>query len=171
MAAEGGNDIVRLFIYTGAVYERIPDEATHITIAEDCTFVRAHAFALHPNIVEVICHDGVVKIERSAFRGCPNLRRFIMSGVKVVDAGAFYNCHSLEDVECSQLEIIEKFAFDWCSSLRSINLPSARIVERGAFSGCFALTEVRFGRNLETIEEGHLLASHQHRRGKCIHWL
>ena len=65
MAAEGG-DIVR-FIYTGAEGERIFDEATHITVAESCTFVRANAFQYHQNIVELVCHSRVEKIEEVAF--------------------------------------------------------------------------------------------------------
>ena len=42
MEAEGDIVIVR-FTYTGADGEVIPLEATHITVAEDCTFVRADA--------------------------------------------------------------------------------------------------------------------------------
>ena len=76
MAAEGG-DIVR-FTYTGAEGERILDEATHITVAESCTSVRSDAFKYHPNIVEVICHLHVEKIEHAAFYKCPNLKRVIM---------------------------------------------------------------------------------------------
>ena len=86
MAAEGGDIIVR-FIYTGAEGERIPDGVTHVTVAEDCTFVRSRTFDNHPNIVEVICHDKVEKIEREAFSNCPNLRRVIMRGVKIAEMG------------------------------------------------------------------------------------
>ena len=153
MAAEGGNNIIVRFTYTGAEGEHIPDEATHITIADDCTFVRADAFANHQNIVEVICHEGVVKIERSAFAACPNLRRVIMPGVKEVES-AFWNCTALADVECGKLEIIKEWAFNSCWSLRSIDLPSIRIVEEYAFCHCNKdLTDVKFGRNLERIEE------------------
>ena len=96
MAAEGGNNIVR-YLYRGEESEIIPREATHITVAEDCTFVRARAFHRHPNIVEVICHARVKKIERSAFFECPNLRRVIMPGVKIVEEEAFFECRALTD--------------------------------------------------------------------------
>ena len=152
MAAEGGVNIIR-FTYTGAVGENIPDEATHIAVAEDCTFVRARAFYRHPNIVEVICHDNVKKIERGAFFLCPKLWRVIMPGVKEVEEEAFDNCRALTDVECGKLEVLKGWAFRFCKSLRSINLPSARLVERCAFRNCDALTDVKFGSNLERFED------------------
>ena len=152
MEAEGGN-IVR-FTYTGAEGERIPNEATHITISEDCTFVRARAFRYHRNIVELVCHNGVKRIKRHAFQNCLKLRRVIMPGVKIVEQHAFYLCRALWDVECGMLEVIKVGAFASCNSLRSINLPFARIVGERVLCGCKALTEVQFGRNLERIEDG-----------------
>ena len=68
------------YIYRGEEGEIIPDGATHITVAEDVTFVRARAFWHHPNIVEVICHENVEKIEVEAFEDCPSLKRVIMPG-------------------------------------------------------------------------------------------
>ena len=142
------------FIYTGgAEGEVISGGATHITVAEYCTLVRAWVFLLNKIIVEVICHDGVEKIERMAFSECTNLRRLIMPGVKEVEQQAFGDCYALTDVECDKLEIIRLWAFSACTSLRSINLPSARIVEEHTFNYCGALTDVKFGRNLERIEE------------------
>ena len=99
--AEAGRRIVR-FTYTGEDGEVIDDEATHVTVAESCTFVRARAFRYHPNIVELICHDNVKMIEREAFDCCPCLRRVIMPGVKIVEYGAFSWCKALEDVEMRQ---------------------------------------------------------------------
>jgi hypothetical protein len=149
MADEGGNNDIVRFTYTGQ--EEIPLEATHIFVGEDVTFVRAHAFYQHPNIVEVICHEKVIKIEEEAFWDCPSLKRVIMPGVKIVEQHAFCGCEALEDVECGKLEIIEWEAFSNCISLRSINLPSARIVRRFAFFRCHALKEVKFGNKLERI--------------------
>ena len=147
--AVGGDNIMR-YTYRGEVGERIPREATHITMGEDVTFVRAQAFARHPNIIEVI-FKRVGKIEEEAFRGCPNLRRVIMPGVKIVELCAFNCSTSLTDVECGKLEIIRQAAFGCCGSLRSINLPSARIVGRAAFNTCRALVDAKFGSNLERI--------------------
>ena len=152
MAAEGG--VIVRFTYTGAEGERIPNEATHITVAEDCTFVRAWTFRWHRNIVEIICHDNVKTIGECAFAGCPRLRRVIMRGVKVLESAAFWDCAALTDVECGKLEIIKDGAFSVCNSLRSINVLSARIVKERVFVGCKALTDVKFGNKLERIEGG-----------------
>ena len=150
MAAVGGNNInIVRFNYTGAEGEDIPDGATHITIDESCSFVRSYAFRWHDNIVEVICHDRVEKIEKEAFRCCLKLRRVIMPGVKALERDAFDSCRALTDVECGKLEIIDIYAFESCTSLYCINLPSARIVEEGVFWECTELTDVKFGIKLE----------------------
>ena len=94
--AAAGNNIVR-FNYTGADGEYIPDEATHITVGNSCEFVRANSFSGHRNIVELVCHVHVEKIERHAFNNCPSLRRVIMPGVKIVEPGAFNRCTALPD--------------------------------------------------------------------------
>ncbi len=133
--------------------EFIPLRATHIIVHESVTVIRAGAFEDHPNIVEVICHDKVDKIEREAFYYCFYLRRVIMPGVTIVEQWAFYHCNALTDVECGKLEIIGEGAFSDCISLRSINLPSTRIVEVLAFADCEALTDATFGSKLERIEE------------------
>ena len=122
MAAVGGN-IVR-FTYTGE--EDIPDNVTHVTVI-NVRVVRTRAFYEHQNIVEVICHEEVEKIEEYAFTWCPCLKRLIMRGVKVAERSAFLDCSALTDVECDKLEIIGGSAFEECHSLRSTNLPSARI--------------------------------------------
>jgi len=137
--------------------EFIPRGATHIFVHESVTVILRSAFANHLNIVEVICHEDVVKIEGEAFFDCTSLKRVIMPGVTIVEEGAFGSCHALTDVECGKLEIIGKGAFYSCASLESINLPSTRIVERRAFRGCRALTDAKFGSKLERIEEGAFL--------------
>ena len=71
MAAVGGNNNIVRFTYTGE--DDIPDDATHVTVV-NVTFVRRRAFERHPNIVEVICHEDVEKIESFAFCDCPSLR-------------------------------------------------------------------------------------------------
>ena len=152
MAAVGGN-IVR-FTYTGAEGEIIPHGATHITVAEDCIFVRARAFRRHSNIIEVICHDKVKKIEDRAFCCCDNLRRVIMPGVKIVERWAFADCKALTYVECGNLEIIGEYSFSGCECLGGIDLPSARIVEELAFTHCKTMKEVKFSNKLERIDEG-----------------
>ena len=148
MAADG-NNIVR-YIYRGEEDERIPVEATHITVGEGVTFVRAHAFRGHQNIIEVICHDGVETIEERAFDSCPSLRRVIMTGVKEIEKRAFHFCEVLTNVECDKLEVIGEETFSSCFDLGNIDLPSATIVEYGAFTFTF-LTDVKFSSRLERI--------------------
>ena len=141
------------YTYRGEEGEIIPREATHITVGEGVTFVRERAFFRHPNIVELICHDKVEKIEMKAFGKCFSLRRVIMPGIKIVEKIAFVKCKALTDVECGKLEIINEIAFCLCESMRSIDLPSARIVKGGAFDSCMALEDIKFGSKLERIEE------------------
>jgi len=151
MAVRGDNNFMR-YVYMGQEGEFIPLGATHIIVHESVTVIRARAFRMHRNIVEVICHDNVEKMKESAFYKCRSLKRVIMPGVTIVEADAFWCCEALTDVECGKLEIIRKGAFAACLSLRSINLPSARIVEENAFDYCEALTDVKFGCKLERIE-------------------
>ena len=124
-----GDDNFMRYVYRGEEGEIIPRGATHISVREDVRVILAYAFYEHPNIVEVICHDKVEKIEEEAFYRCIYLRRVIMPGVKIVEIEAFFECNALTDVECGKLEIIEEDAFGHCKSLRSIHLPSVRIVE------------------------------------------
>ena len=127
MSDVGDNNFIR-YIYRGEEGEIIPEDVTHITIDISVTVIREEAFYDNPDIVEVICHDGVKKIEAFAFQYCESLRRVIMPGVEVVECQAFNNCEGLTDVECGKLEVIKVGAFSDCTSLRSINLPSARII-------------------------------------------
>ena len=139
------------YVFTDSVGEVIPDHVTHVLIAKALKFVRARAFFQHPNIQEVICHDGVEKIEQLAFSCCRSLRRVIMPGVKIIEKSAFYGCSALTYIECGKLERIEYAAFSHCESLNSINLPSIKIVGERAFSCDKDLTNVKFGKDLESI--------------------
>ena len=139
--------------FTGRAGEVVPDHVTHVLIDKALKFVRGRAFYEHPNIEEVICHDGVEMIEQYAFYICPSLRRVIMSGVKEVQKWAFYGCTSLAYLECGKLEIIGEWAFGFCESLSSIDLLSIKIVEQYVFTGCTNLTNAKFGKDLESIGE------------------
>ncbi len=154
MEAEGNN--IRTYIYMGEEGEEIPIpyDGTQIIVIvhEDVTVILANAFYGDSRIIEVICHDGVEKIEEEAFSECSSLRRVIMPGVEIVEWCAFYKCDALRDVECGKLKMIGEGAFDDCISLGSINLPSARIVKEGAFRECIALTDVKFSSKLGRID-------------------
>ena len=105
-------------IYRGEEGEVIPRETTHVIVEnESIRVILERAFDQHPNIVEVICHDKVEKVERLAFALCPSLRRVIMRGVKIAEDGAFDWCKALTDVECGKLEILKERAFSKCWGL------------------------------------------------------
>ena len=140
------------YIFTGR--EVIPDHITHVLIDKALNFVRANAFRNHRNIKEVICHDGVEKIEREAFCNCPSLRRVIMPGVKVIKNMAFDYCKALTYIEGGKLEIIGGAAFQACESLNSIDMSSIKVVESYAFSDCTNLTNANFGKDLKLIGTG-----------------
>mmetsp|Transcript_1996 Transcript_1996/g.3097 ORF Transcript_1996/g.3097 Transcript_1996/m.3097 type:complete len:302 (+) Transcript_1996:54-959(+) len=138
------------YIYTGGV---VPPDVTRVRIDKSISVIPAQAFRGRP-ITELDCHIGVKKVEEFAFDGCPSLRLVIMPGVKEVKRRAFWKCGALTDVECGKLEIIKHGAFYNCEYLRSINLPSARGVEGYAFCDGEALTNVKFGKMLESISYG-----------------
>ena len=139
------------YVFTGRVGEVISRHVTHVLIAEALKFVPARAFMRHPNIQEVICHDGVEKIEEAAFFMCPSLRRIIMPGLKEIEQAAFACCDALSYIECGKLEVVGFGAFGNCQSLSSVVLPSIKIVEGSAFQGCTNLINVKFGKDLESI--------------------
>ena len=146
MAAEEGNgDIVR-YIYRGQPRAEIPRHVTHVTV-KDIKAVPAGSFAGHPNIQEVVCHDGVLKIEQEAFYNCISLRRVIMPGVKEVEREAFCSCWLLNYIEWPKLEIIHEWAFGGCS-LSGIDLPSIIEIGHQAFDGCTNVTSVKLGEDL-----------------------
>ena len=142
------------YIFTGRDGEVVPRHVTHVLIDKALKFVPAWAFYNHFKIQEVICHDGVEKIEKYAFNNCPSLRRVIMPGVKVVAQYAFSYCAALTHIEWDKLERIGQSAFHWCKSLSSIDLPSIKIVGFYAFTHCQNLINVKFGMELESIGRG-----------------
>ncbi len=73
MAAEGNN--IRRYIYRGEEGEVIPDDGKSIGIVhEDITVILANTFDGYRNIIEVICHEDVEKIEEYAFNCCISLK-------------------------------------------------------------------------------------------------
>eukprot|EP00985_Skeletonema_marinoi_P025451 scaffold18750_cov125-Skeletonema_marinoi.AAC.1 len=152
MAADGWH------IYYGRDGEIIPPGVTRVRIHESVTVIPAQAFQGNLDIEEVECHIGVKTVGEKAFHCCRSLRLVIMPGVEVIETYAFggcafYFCEALAIVECVKLERIGSGAFLGCNSLGSINLPSAKIVEGCAFAHCTALTNIKFGKALESIEE------------------
>ena len=150
MAAEG---VIVRFVYRGGGWDTVPRSATHVTIDDSVTVIPTMLFYEHPNIVEVDCHAGVMKIESMAFQECPRLERLILPGVEIMEELACRNCDALTYIECPKLEKIELSPFENCRSLSSIDLQSARVVEGFAFTCCRAMEYVEFGTNLESVGE------------------
>ena len=142
------------YTFTGRDGEVIPQHVTHVLVGRALKFVRARAFYEHPNIEELVCHDGVRKIEHLAFFLCPRLRRVVMTGVKEVEDHAFDHCKALTYIECDKLKRIGRCAFRKCESLSSVDLPSARIVKWYALGHCTNLKNVKLGKDLKSIEPG-----------------
>ena len=141
------------FVYTGGGREVIPEDATHVAIHKSISVISAELFRGHQSIVELICHEGVIRIEEYACNCCYSLKRVIMLGVKNIEEYSFCDCVVLTHVECRKLELIGAYAFSYCRSLSSIDLISATIVEDHAFNVCKALNHVTFGNNLKVIYE------------------
>ena len=146
---DGGDDI---FVYTGGDQE-VPRDVKRAKIDESVDTILAGAFAECGQLIEVVGHKKLKKIEAEAFYKCRRLRRLAkMNGVKEIEENAFYSCTALSDLEFDKLEIIAAGAFFNCTSLGSINLLSVRRVGEDAFHGCGALTDAVFGEELGRIE-------------------
>ena len=142
----------RRFVYNGGSRDVIPGDVTHVTIHESVKVVPARLFQDHQNIIELICHDGVERIEEEAFCRCPRLKRAVMLGVRVAEDFAFNFCIFLKNVECLKLERIGKSAFADCFSLSELNLSSVKFVEDRGLYMC-DLLNFQFSENLESIGE------------------
>jgi hypothetical protein len=142
-----GDDI---FVYTGG---RAPQHVVNAIIDESVNKIDDDAFAENPNLKSVVCHEGLLRVEKYAFDECSSLQRVKMPGAKIIEEGAFYNCYSLVDVEFDKLETVGWSAFNNCTSLKRVKLPKVKIIENCAFihSG---VEELELGENLETIGSG-----------------
>jgi hypothetical protein len=140
-----------IFVYTGGEQE-VPFGVKRVRIAENVDTILAETF-YDCELIEVVGHNRLKKIEREAFSGCWHLRWVKqMTGLIEIEEHAFDCCSPLSDIDFTKLEIIGEGAFNDCESLKSINVPSIRTVGRVAFQCCGALTDVVFGKDLERIE-------------------
>eukprot|EP00984_Skeletonema_dohrnii_P018931 scaffold8973_cov75-Skeletonema_dohrnii-CCMP3373.AAC.3 len=129
------------YIFTGGA---VPRHVTRVCIDESITVIPARAFYRHQNITELNCHIGVKKVEEYAFHMCPSLWRVIIPGVKEVKTNSFRSCVALTGnnwrVYICWLQIFE------------MHQPAMRQdLEGSVFRYCKALTNVIFGKELETI--------------------
>ncbi len=146
----GGDDDI--FVYTGGDQE-VPRDVKRVRIAENVDTIPERTFQHCAQLIEVVGHNRLRKIEQYAFHDCPCLSNVSkMTGLIEMEAGAFYHCYRLSELEFDRLEIIGYYAIFYCNSLRSIKMPSIRRVGGYAFAKCYALRDVVFGEKLERIE-------------------
>src|SRR6056300_1701960 len=108
-----GDDI---FVYTGG---RAPQHVVNAIIDESVEEIDDDAFRYNPNLLSVVCHDGLLKVGKCAFFKCLSLQRIKMPGVKIIKQSAFCCCNSLTHVEFGdKLETVGNDAFNSCTSLK-----------------------------------------------------
>jgi hypothetical protein len=147
---DGGDDD-DVFVYTGGEQE-VPFGVKRVRIAENVDTIAEGAF-YDCELIEVVGHNRLKKIEREAFSGCWCLRWVKqMTGLIEIEEHAFDCCTALSDIDFTKLEIIGYGAFIDCESLKSINMPSIKRIGEYAFRQCDALTDLVFGTDLERID-------------------
>ena len=103
----------------------------------------------------VIISDGVIAIDKEAFRNCKALNSVtIPSTVNKIGIGAFAYCENLVNVSISEgVTSIGSSAFLECKNLTSIKLPSTITkLEGGAFYGCDKLVSFIIPNGITKIE-------------------
>ena len=165
MADGGGDNNNNVFVYLGGYQEVVFRGVTHAVIDPSVNIVLGGAFNYCRELVSVIFHDGVERIEGGAFAGCRYLSgRIKLLGVREIGDEAFQFCYNLSDVQFGdRLETIGKYAFDGCSMM-SIEIPTVRTLDIEAFSYCEKVEDVEFGVNLETIGIGSFYGCKQLQR-------
>ena len=159
--------------YNGnAAYVYIPEQIDGYTV----TMIGENAFK-SKGLREVVIPDSVLRIGKSAFEKCTNLRSIDLSSkLKTIDSRAFYecgsltgidmpdtvtsigtytfyNCTSLTDVKLSELILeIPSRAFANCASLNTVELPDAiTSISIYAFHNCTALESVKLPKGLTNL--------------------
>ncbi len=158
----GGNNDDDIFVYVGGNAAQIPSDVRRARIDDSIDIISRDSYAwavfLFLNgeqLIEVVGHDKLKKIEEYAFDKSRSLRRITkMGGVVEIEQGAFHNCDALSELDFDKVEIVGEKAFFNCKSLRSINLPSIKRIGESAFQGCVQLSDAVFGEDLEGIEGG-----------------
>ena len=107
--------------------------------------IREGAFENRTGITGMYLLDGILAIEKNAFRGCENMEVIeIPSTVVRIGDYAFSGCESLTELVLPEnLQHIGKGAFENCASLEKLVLPEGLMrIDEGAFEGCEKLKEV-----------------------------
>ncbi len=102
-----------------------------------------------------IVPEGVIKINKKAFKGKMISSITMPDSVLYIDDWAFAECPALTSVKFSKnLKEISEYAFYMCSGLEKIEIPgTVEGIKEGAFSKCSNLSEVKFNDGLRYIEK------------------
>ena len=107
--------------------------------------IREVAFEDRTGITGMYLLDGILAIEKNAFKGCENMSVIeIPSTVVRIGDSAFSGCESLTELVLPEkLQYIGRNAFKDCTSLEKIVLPDGLLkIDEDAFLGCENLKEV-----------------------------
>lgn len=153
-----------------------------IRIPEGTTVIKDEAYMDNLELEEVILPDSVIRIGRSAFKGCKNLKRITLSkNLRILEEYAFSECESLEEFEipeqlhyyargvfsnCTNLKriyqhekigYIDDFALYNCKNLEDFKIPkSVMSLGKKALMGCEKIREIHVPQELSCIEVGAL---------------
>ena len=155
-----------------------------LVIPDEITSIRDYAFNCGKEIREVVFHENVKTIGRSAFLGCEKLeltRDKLPNYLQTIGAYAFAKCKKISKVGISssvteigeaafamcsgmtqcifaqdiQIEKISRKMFQDCTSLEKITIPDgATIIEDCAFLNCEKLERITIPATVITISDG-----------------
>lgn len=110
-------------------------------------------------ITSVTMPDSVVRIERSAFEECEQLKSITLSAsLEIIGLHAFKDCKALVSIQLpDSLTLIDGGAFSGCSSLTELMIPDGvTVISSGMVSDCKNLRQLSISGNVTEIQEGAL---------------
>lgn len=143
--------VTRHYYYEG--YINIPDEVEYNTQRLKVVKIEKDAFKECPNLRSVTIGNNVTTIESYAFQKSGIQSVVIGNGVTSIDMDAFSSCKKLQKVEMGEnVESIAAFAFAYSPLLEEITLPSScKEVGLEAFKNCSGLKRVVIEDSMEPL--------------------
>lgn len=93
-----------------------------------------HAFAMNPDLKQVILPDSVTMIGQKAFFSCPRLQSVTGKGVQTVGDGAFCSDTALKEAAFPKLNVIGREAFRDCADLLETGWDWKAVTEIGEYA-------------------------------------
>lgn len=130
-----------------------------LVIPDEVTSIREYAFNCGKEIREIVFHENVKTIGRSAFLGCENLeltRDKLPNYLQTIGAYAFAKCKKISKVGIpSSVTEIGEAAFAMCSGMTQCIFAQEIQIEkisRKLFQGCGSLEKITIPSSVTTIE-------------------